>query len=68
VGEEIEHLRHDVRFLQRLLAASRERVQETGNPDGHESIFIQAYADVLEERLGRLRKLEAERGSGGGSA
>jgi hypothetical protein len=61
VGDEAELLRHDIRVLERLIAASRDRAQETGESKVRESVFAQAYADVLSERLERLRHLEQER-------
>jgi hypothetical protein len=60
VGEEPELLRHDIQVLERLLAASRDRALDTGDPDGRESAFTQACADVLAERLERLRQLEPD--------
>jgi hypothetical protein len=64
VGDEAELLRHDIRVLRQLLAASRDRAQETGGLDGQEGVFARAYAAVLEERLERLREVERERGLG----
>jgi hypothetical protein len=61
VADEAELLRHDIRVLERLLAASHDRAQETGDPEGHESAFAQAYNEVLRDRLERLRRLEHDR-------
>jgi hypothetical protein len=61
VADEAELLRHDISVLERLLAASRDRARETGDPDGHESVVSQACAEVLGERLERLGQLEQER-------
>ena len=58
MADEAELLRHDIRVLRGLLAASRDRAQETGDVDAQESIFAQAYTAVLEERLERLREIE----------
>lgn len=61
MGDEAELLRHDIHVLEQLRDAARDRTEETGDPYGHESVFIQAYDAVLEQRRERLWEVERGR-------